>query len=256
MSSSPVVPPSPRTQRVLGVPIHLLSNYGAWLHDRLHQNQGTHVVTLNAEMAMLAGREPQLLQTIAQAELIIPDGAGVVLYLRCKGEAIKRAPGIEIAETLLANLAQTEKTAFFFGGQPGIAATAATNLIQKYPGLTVADTQHGYVQPAEMPALLDRLATLQPAVILVGLGVPRQEYWIAEHRSSCPNAIWIGVGGSFDVWGGIKQRAPKWMGDHHLEWLYRLYCEPWRWRRMLALPKFAWIAGLELLGLRKVRLSK
>jgi N-acetylglucosaminyldiphosphoundecaprenol N-acetyl-beta-D-mannosaminyltransferase len=73
----------------------------------------------------------------------------------------------------------------------------------------------------------------------VGLGVPRQELWIAQHRYLCPQAIWIGVGGSFDIWSGTKNRAPAWLGKNNLEWLYRLYQEPWRWRRMLALPEFA-----------------
>ena len=72
----------------------------------------------------------------------------------------------------------------------------------------------------------------------MGLGVPRQEYWIRQHRHLCPHAIWIGVGGSFDIWSGVKTRAPRWLRENHLEWLYRLYQEPWRWRRMLALPQF------------------
>ena len=79
----------------------------------------------------------------------------------------------------------------------------------------------------------------------MGLGVPRQELWISENSHLCPQAIWIGVGGSFDIWSGIKNRAPSWLGNNNLEWLYRLYKEPWRWRRMLALPEFAVKACLE-----------
>jgi N-acetylglucosaminyldiphosphoundecaprenol N-acetyl-beta-D-mannosaminyltransferase len=85
----------------------------------------------------------------------------------------------------------------------------------------------------------DTLKDLQPRVIFVGLGVPRQELWIAQNRHLCPDSIWIGVGGSFDIWAGTKQRAPAWFCNNHLEWLYRLYQEPWRWRRMMALPQFA-----------------
>ena len=83
---------------------------------------------------------------------------------------------------------------------------------------------------------------LQPKIIFVGLGVPRQEIWIREHRHLCPQATWIGVGGSFDIWAGVKLRAPGWLRDNNLEWLYRLYKEPWRWRRMLVLPQFAFKA--------------
>ncbi|HEY9835334.1 MAG TPA: WecB/TagA/CpsF family glycosyltransferase, partial [Vampirovibrionales bacterium] len=75
-----------------------------------------------------------------------------------------------------------------------------------------------------------------------GLGVPRQEFWIRENRHLCPEAIWVGVGGSFDIWSGQKERAPVWLQRLQMEWAYRLYQEPWRWRRMLALPQFAWIS--------------
>jgi N-acetylglucosaminyldiphosphoundecaprenol N-acetyl-beta-D-mannosaminyltransferase len=133
---------------------------------------------------------------------------------------------------------------FFYGGAPGVAAEAAQKLSQRYPGLAIAGTQHGYVNAAEMLQFLDHLQTLQPQIIYVGLGVPRQEHWIAQHWHLVPNAIWIGVGGSFDIWGERKQRAPGWLRNNHLEWVYRLYQEPWRWRRMLALPQFAWRALL------------
>ncbi|MBD0344706.1 MAG: WecB/TagA/CpsF family glycosyltransferase, partial [Coleofasciculus sp. Co-bin14] len=99
--------------------------------------------------------------------------------------------------------------------------------------------QHGYLSPEAEQELKDGLKQKQPRVIFVGLGVPRQEFWIAQNRHLCPEATWIGVGGSFDIWAGVKSRAPRWLGDNHLEWLYRLYQEPWRWRRMRALPQFA-----------------
>ena len=85
---------------------------------------------------------------------------------------------------------------------------------------------------------MEQLKREQPQVIFVGLGVPRQELWIRQNRHLCPNAIWIGVGGSFDIWAGTKDRAPKWLRENNLEWSYRLYQEPYRWRRMLALPRF------------------
>jgi N-acetylglucosaminyldiphosphoundecaprenol N-acetyl-beta-D-mannosaminyltransferase len=111
--------------------------------------------------------------------------------------------------------------------------------------LAIAGTQDGYLSPETETAFCQALRDWQPGLILVGLGVPRQEYWIAEHRHLCPNAIWIGIGGSFDIWSGTKTRAPAWLRDNHLEWVYRLYQEPWRWRRMLALPRFAWKAVVE-----------
>ncbi|NET37899.1 MAG: WecB/TagA/CpsF family glycosyltransferase [Cyanothece sp. SIO1E1] len=232
---------TPKVLSILGLPVHWLNDYSGWLLARLHQGMGAHVVTLNAEMAIQAERNNLLNQVICQADLAIPDGAGVVLYLRFKGNQIRRCPGIELAEMLLQHIGN-ESPVFFYGGQPGVAEAAAKFWRQRLPGLAIAGTQHGYISDAGEQSLLQKLKDQQPKLILVGLGVPRQEFWIAQHRALCPNAIWIGVGGSFDIWAGVKSRAPSWLRNNHLEWSYRLYQEPWRWRRMLALPQFAFRA--------------
>ena len=234
----------PKPCSVLGLPVHLLNDYPGWLRSRLQQRVGTQVVTLNAEMTMQAERNATLAGVIRQAELVIPDGAGVVVYLQLQGQRIRRCPGIELAESVLHSSGQLGAGArvFFYGGAPGLAEAAAAAWQRQIPSLSVAGTQHGYISAAEEEKLRQTLTQLQPQVIFVGLGVPRQELWIAQNRFLCPQATWIGVGGSFDVWAGVKSRAPAWLADNYLEWLYRLYQEPWRWRRMLALPKFAWKA--------------
>ncbi len=240
---------SPRRSTVLGLPIHLLKDYSGWLISQLKQRQGVHVVTLNAEMAMQAEKDLNLEAVIQKAELVIPDGAGVVFYLRLRGKQISRCPGIELAEALLHKIAMLEDhSVFFYGGSPGVSQSAADRLQQRIPGLSIVGTQHGFISAEERSELCQKLQRLQPRLILVGLGVPRQEFWIAEHRHLCPDSIWIGVGGSFDIWSGVKTRAPKWLRNNSLEWIYRLYQEPWRWRRMLALPQFALRALLDLRG--------
>jgi N-acetylglucosaminyldiphosphoundecaprenol N-acetyl-beta-D-mannosaminyltransferase len=226
------------TLSVMGLPVHRGTHYEDWLLMRHRQGVGSHVVTLNAEMAMQADQNPDLKAVLCQADLSIPDGAGIVLYFRLKGKRLQRCPGIELAESLLQTLSP-DQSVFFLGAAPGIADQAAQNWRSRKPDLTIVGVQNGYFTPADLPALEAQLHTLQPTVILVALGVPRQEFWIAERRSLCPQAIWIGVGGSFDIWAGTKERAPAFFCNNHLEWLYRLYQEPWRWRRMLALPKFA-----------------
>ncbi|KJH70498.1 WecB/TagA/CpsF family glycosyltransferase [Aliterella atlantica] len=228
---------TPKLFSVLGLPIHLIDDYTLWLKSRLQEGIGTHVVTLNAEMSILAETHPTLAKIIHQADLVIPDGAGVVLYLQMHGKKVNRCPGIELAESLLQE-AQNLRV-FFYGGAPGVAATAARAWQEKLPNLNIVGVQNGFTQPAEAEQLQQTLKELQPQLIFVGLGVPRQELWIAENRALCPQATWIGVGGSFDIWAGVKTRAPGWLANNHLEWLYRLYQEPWRWRRMLALPVFA-----------------
>lgn len=234
---------------VLGLPVHILDDYAGWLIERLHQGLGSHVVTLNAEMAMQAEKNQALGDIIRSAELVIPDGSGVVLYLRMRGKPAQRYPGIELAESLLqeAGKLPNSEPIFFFGGAPGVTAAAAETWQQKVQGLSIA-AQHGYLSADEEKDFRDSLTKMQPKLIFVGLGVPRQEFWIAENRHLCPQSIWVGVGGSFDIWAGTKDRAPAWFCDNHLEWLYRLYQEPWRWRRMLALPQFALRALGDLRG--------
>jgi N-acetylglucosaminyldiphosphoundecaprenol N-acetyl-beta-D-mannosaminyltransferase len=228
---------------LFSVGVHLAENYTQWLFERIQQNKGTQVVTLNAEMAMLSEKDPSLAEIINQAELVIPDGAGVVLYLRWRGQKQQRFPGIELAESLLEAIGSLPESypLCFYGGQPGIAETAAKNWQAKIPSLSII-TNHGYLNQEDQQQWLKTLTEKQPRLILVGLGVPRQEFWIKENRHLCPHATWIGVGGSFDIWAGTKTRAPAWLANNNLEWLYRLYKEPWRWRRMLALPQFFWLS--------------
>ena len=231
---------------VLDLPVHILDDYVGWLEERVDTAQGTHVVTLNAEMAILTQTDSSLAKIIQKADLVIPDGAGVILYMRLRGLKHRRCPGIELAQALLQRLGNRQKPSSicFFGGKPGVCETAASMWQQKLPDLNILHN-HGYLSPEEQQQWCDRLKAEQPQVIFVGLGVPRQELWIEQNRHLCPNSTWIGVGGSFDIWSGEKNRAPSWLRENNLEWSYRLYQEPYRWRRMLALPKFF------LLSLRK-----
>lgn len=238
-------------QKVLGIPVHLHDSYSDWLIERLLQGLGTHVVTLNTEMVMQARANPDLARIIEAAELAVPDGAGVVLYLRSLNFQIKRCPGIELAETLVKAAGTSAKTLYMLGGAPGVLDVVVENWQKNMPQFQrdrLVGMHHGYFDSQDEVKILEDLAEQQPNLILVGLGVPRQELWIAQHRHLCANSIWIGVGGSFDVWSGAKQRAPQLMQDWHLEWLYRLYLEPWRWRRMLSIPQFAWCVVQQRLG--------
>ncbi|HBE17722.1 MAG TPA: glycosyltransferase, partial [Cyanobacteria bacterium UBA11367] len=156
----------------------------------------------------------------------------VIFYLLLYGERQQRCPGIELAESLLQQVGTLGKSfpVFFYGGKPGVAEAAATVWLSKLPEIAIAGIRDGYLSSEGENELKATLKATQPSLILVGLGVPRQELWIAENRHLCPQATWIGVGGSFDIWAGTKTRAPGWLRDRNLEWLYRLYQEPWRWR--------------------------
>lgn len=227
----------PRRVRVLGVPVHVCPDVFA-AAAALQEQGGGQVVTLNAEMTMAALADPALGAAIEAAQLVIPDGAGVVWALGRQGVRVRRAPGIELAWRLLAHAAAVGWRVALVGASPAVIERLTTRLRQELPGLRLVFSAHGFQPAAAWPALERQIIAAQPDLVLVALGVPRQETWIAGLRPR-RGGLWMGVGGSFDVWAGVKRRAPRWLGALQLEWLYRLVQEPRRWRRMLALPRFA-----------------
>ena len=120
----------------------------------------------------------------------------------------------------------------------------------------IVGIEHGYIDSQQQTQLLHQIQTTQPKIILVALGMPRQEIWIRDNFHLCPQAIWIGVGGSFDVWSGSKNRAPQYIRNLDLEWMYRIAQEPSRWRRALALPQFAVRAVAERIWSKQKLASK
>ncbi|MEK9631142.1 MAG: WecB/TagA/CpsF family glycosyltransferase, partial [Synechococcus sp.] len=159
--------------------------------------------------------------------------------LRRQGIRVRRSPGIELAHDLLAHAAQHHWRVALVGASPAVMEQLTQQLPQQHPGLQLVMAVHGFQAPEAWPGLEQQLLSLKPDLVLAALGVPRQETWIQrlhQHQAG----LWMGVGGSFDVWSGQKKRAPQWMGALQIEWLYRLLQEPSRWRRMLALPQFAW----------------
>jgi N-acetylglucosaminyldiphosphoundecaprenol N-acetyl-beta-D-mannosaminyltransferase len=230
--------------KILGQPINLADDYMPWLIDRLQQRIGTHVVTMNAEIVMQANHNPELANIIHQADLVTPDGSGIILALRLHGIEQRRCAGIELGEDLLriASMPDCNYPVFFYGGKPEVVEKAAKQWQHELPDLNIVGIQHGYVDREAQAQLERELVATQPKIILVAMGVPRQEIWIRDHFHLCPEAVWVGVGGSFDVWSGAKKRAPQWIRNLNLEWCYRVAQEPSRWQRTLALPQFAMLA--------------
>jgi N-acetylglucosaminyldiphosphoundecaprenol N-acetyl-beta-D-mannosaminyltransferase len=222
---------------VLGIPVDVCDVFPAALE--LHRRGGGQIVTLNAEMTMAARADPALGAAVAGADLVIPDGAGVVWALGRRGHRVRRTPGIELARRLLEHAESVGWRVALVGASPVVMERLLERLGRELPRLQVAIGAHGYRSPAEWTELEQRLRQERHDLVLVALGVPRQETWIAGLPRP-RQGLWMGVGGSFDVWAGVKRRAPAWMGALHIEWLYRLVQEPSRWRRMLAIPEFAW----------------
>ena len=230
--------PQIRRTTVLDVPVHACGDaFAAAL--ALRRQGGGQIVTLNAEMTMAARALPDLGAAIAAAQLVIPDGAGVVWALGRQGLRVRRSPGIDLARRLLEHGAAQGWRVALLGASPPVMERLRRRLAEEIPGLQPVFCAHGYQRPEAWPDLEQQLLDARPDLVLVALGVPRQETWIAG-LAGRRSGLWMGVGGSFDVWAGVKKRAPAWMGALQIEWLYRLIQEPSRWRRMLALPAFAW----------------
>lgn len=236
---------------ILGVPVDAVSldEALARIQEFLEQEAVHQVVTLNAEMVVLAQKDPDFRRVVQQAALVVPDGSGVRLGARILGYRLpERVAGIDLMQALCQRAARQGWRVYFLGAEPGVAKEAARRLQERYPGLVVVGTQQGYFNPASLPEVLARIRESRPEILFVALGAPKQELWLAEHLPFLKVKVGMGVGGSLDVVAGRVKRAPRWMQRLGLEWLFRLLQEPARWRRVLALPRF-------LLGVLRERLS-
>ncbi len=224
------------TSSLFGIEIDCLGHNRA-LELIQQQSQSTephHWVTMNAEMVDAATEDGQIHSLLNAADVVLPDGIGVVWALNRQGVSVERVPGIELVKSLL----QTDIPLAILGSHPDTLEAFHQILPHTYPQANVVFSHHGYFSESEEPDILDQLQQSGARVLLVALGVPRQEQWIQVHKATLNIPVMMGVGGSFDVISGRLQRAPELMQAAKLEWLFRLIQQPSRWRRMLALPRF------------------
>jgi N-acetylglucosaminyldiphosphoundecaprenol N-acetyl-beta-D-mannosaminyltransferase len=198
-----------------------------------------HIITLNAEILYKALSDQKLKAVINQADLVTPDGSGIVWASKELGDSVpERVTGIDLMEALVQQANLQGWKLYFYGAAPGIAQLAAKNLQNKYKNLNIVGTKDGFISSDLMPELLADIKSKKPDILFVALGAPKQEFWINMYKDIIQVPVSIGVGGSFDVLAGKVKRAPKLFQKLHAEWLYRLIKEPWRYKRMMALPKF------------------
>lgn len=221
-----------------------LDEAAAWVADTLAAPADAPrvVFTPNSEIVQLCIEQPEHYALINSADLIIPDGIGVIKASRILGTPLKeKVAGIELGERTLAIAAEHGYSVYFLGAKPGVADEAAARMKAKYPALTVAGTQDGYFKKEgeENGAVLAAIRAAAPDVLYVCLGVPAQEKWIDANRAALAGVkLCLALGGSLDVWAGNVKRAPKIFIKLGLEWFYRLCKEPRRIGRMMKLPKF------------------
>ena len=204
----------------------------------LLRSPGVHyVVTPNPEIVELCRENLAARQAVNEADLVLPDGIGVVKGARMLGTPLKeKVPGIEFAAGLMERMAREGMSLYLLGAKPGVAELAGKRLAERYPGLRIAGTRDGYFQE-DAPVVQD-IRESGADCVFVCLGAPKQELWMAKHGEAAGARLLCGLGGSLDVFAGVVERAPKFWSDHGLEWFYRLCKDPRRARRMVKLPLF------------------
>lgn len=229
-------------KEILGVGIHTLHMDEAVsvAADFLDSSGQCRVIaTANPEMIMMAQDNPALAASLADADLVVPDGVGAVWALnRQYGLEQTRVTGFDLTQNILALCAKKGYRVFFFGSAPGVAVSAKLTAESMYPGLTVCGVRDGFFTQNEEKDIVHAINEAKADFVLVALGVPKQEEWITRHKDELTASLMIGVGGTLDVMAGVVPRAPKWMQEAKLEWLFRLLRQPKRILRMLALPRF------------------
>jgi len=201
--------------------------------DKCHK-----VFTPNPEIVMAANKDPDLMKALNDADLVVPDGIGVVLASKLTGDKLKeRVAGCDLVFALFDKIKNKNYTVYFFGGAPDVAAEARIKMKKKFKGIKIVGVSDGYFDEDKEKLIIDDIKNKKPDILLVGLGAPKQEKWISEH-DRLPVKVCIGVGGSFDIMSGKTKRAPRIFIKFGLEWFYRLITQPSRFFRMIKLPLF------------------
>lgn len=227
--------------KILGVPVHPYTMKGAVdkILERVSKKQKTFIVTANAEIIMMGQSDTEYMKILNKAALVLPDGAGTVWAGRRLGfDVPERVAGYDLFLNLMAEAAHKKLKVFFFGSAPGVAEEAKQKCEVLYPGVSIVGCRDGYFKEDDNSAIIKEINSSGADLLFVALGAPKQEKWLSKHQDILNPMLLMGIGGSFDVVAGKMERAPKWMQDASLEWLFRLYKQPSRFKRMLVLPKF------------------
>ena len=248
----------PDSFSVLGVPVSIvdmpraLAIIDGWIAARRHE----FVCLRDVHGIMACQDDPDLMEIHHRAGLVVPDGVPLVWFGRLMGHRdIRRVCGPDLMPALCQHSAANGYRHFFYGGAPGVAERLVERLRARFPGLEVAGIYAPPFRPLseeEDKAVVQMIDDSGADIVWVGLSTPKQERWMADHLGRLEAPVMLGVGAAFDFHAGVIGRAPVWMRNSGLEWLFRLASEPRRlWRRYLVMaPKFLVLAALQLLGLR------
>ncbi len=222
-------------------PKHLSAFFSALLES---ERRGWTIFTPNAYIGACCCRDAALHALLCRADILLPDGVGVLMASRREHRDTPlrhRLPGIEAGERVLQLCATRGLPVYFLGGKPGVATRAARAWEDRLPDLFIAGTHHGYFEEGsrEEADILRDIRSSGAEVVLACLGFPRQERWIVMHRKALPKVrLWMGLGGSLDVWAGEIARAPAFFRHLRCEWLWRMLRQPHRFAQLPAMISY------------------
>lgn len=237
-----------KTHKVLGYDVDLMTfkESLSFAEEKINKNEGLHIVTINPEIIEFANRNKDFSEILNSADFVIPDGVGIKIALKLKGIQQEQIPGIEFAKETIKICQKNNKKIALIGAKEEIIRKAKNNLMEEHPNINICYSQNGYFTKDEEKEIIKQLVSTEPNLILVALGAPKQDFFIQECKKTYPNAIYIGVGGSFDVWAGTVERAPESFRKIGCEWLYRTIKQPERLKRIYkTLPIFLFKAIIE-----------
>jgi N-acetylglucosaminyldiphosphoundecaprenol N-acetyl-beta-D-mannosaminyltransferase len=221
---------------ILGVRVHAvtMAQTLAWIEAAVAARAPRQICTANPEFIMGAQRDGEFRAVLNRAGLVLPDGVGLLWAARRLGQGAlpERVAGSDLIYRLAELAAAHGWRVFFLGAAEGVAAAVAQRLRARYPGLVVAGVYTGSPRLAEADAIIGRVREARPDILLVAYGAPAQDKWIARHSEMLGVPVSAGVGGAFDFVAGVARRAPAWLQKLGLEWLHRLWRQPWRARRI------------------------
>ena len=240
--------------RVLGVKFNNITHTEAvsLLECFLEEDKCHSVYTPNPEIVMAARKDPEFMEILNSADLVVPDGIGVVIGSKFTENKLKeRVAGYDLVQGLFNKIKNKSYTVYFLGGAPNVALEAKSKMENLHKGLKIIGVHDGYFNQEQEKLIINDIKNKKPDILLVGLGAPKQEKWIFKYQKELPVKICIGVGGSFDGMSGKVKRAPKIFIKFGLEWFFRLLRQPTRFFRMLKLPLFLLVVLKEKLFHKK-----
>jgi N-acetylglucosaminyldiphosphoundecaprenol N-acetyl-beta-D-mannosaminyltransferase len=224
-----------KSVQILGVRVEAvtLAETLAWIEAAVRARAPRQICTANPEFVMAAQQDGEFFALLNRADLVIPDGVGLLWAARWLGQSLpERVAGSDLIYRIAERAARLGWRLYLLGAAEGVAQKAAEALQARSPGLVVAGVYAGSPRVEDEDVIIERVRAARPDVLLVAYGAPAQDKWIARHRERLGVPVSMGVGGAFDFVAGAVRRAPRWLQRLGLEWLHRLVQQPWRARRI------------------------